>query len=113
MYCAFMSPSQKKEGRPDASSTRVGPFNSEVSLHILNALDECQVLRSLFVPYRLNRGLELLLVSDVVHNCPRFDHLLERFLFAVVPKLTLLLLRLPGDLEDQRLVVLRQLVPDL
>src|SRR5215510_11580171 len=114
MYCAFISPSHgKKETDPTPIVGAGRPFTSETSLHILNALDQCSVLPTIFVPHRLDRRLEGLLVGNFVHDCPSLGHLLERFLFAVVPELTLLLLRLLGDLEDQRLIFLRQFVPDL
>src|SRR6185312_8640091 len=89
-----IEPSCPPRGKKKPTRRLVGagrPFNSEVSLHVLNALDECSVLRTVFVPHRLDRGLERLLVGNVVHNCPGFDHLLERFLFAIIPELALLL----------------------
>src|SRR6187401_3699534 len=94
-------PHDKKETDPTPVVGAGRLFTSEASLHVLNALDQCCVLRTVFVPYRLDRGLERLLVGDFVHNCAGFGHLLDGFLFAVVPELALLLLRLLGDFEDQ------------
>src|SRR6476620_3469916 len=104
-------PHDKKETDPTPVVGAGRLFTSEASLHVLNALDQCPVLRTIFVPHRLDRGLELFLVGNVVHDRPGFGHLLERFLFAVVPQLAFLLLRLPGDLEDQCLIFLRQFIP--
>src|SRR5262245_999783 len=108
-----MSPLTEKEADPTPIVGAGRPFNSEASLHFLNTLDQCGVLPAVFVPHWLDSGLERLLVRNIVHNCPGLDHLLERFLFAVVPELALLLLRLLGELEDQGLVVLRRFVPYL
>src|SRR5215470_16289878 len=82
-------------------------------LRILDALDQLGMLLAVFLPHRLHRFLERLLVVDLDDLDARRLDLLDRLLLHLVPKLALVLLRLLGELHDRSLVLLRQRAPDL
>src|SRR5262247_3509443 len=96
--------------RPDRPAP-VGTVSS--SLDILNALDQVGVLLAVFLPYRLHRLLEGLLVVDLDDLDAGLLDLFDRFLLHRIPELSLVLLRLLGELHDQRLVILAEGAPDL
>ena len=85
-----------------------GPAGSRAtfrrSFQVLNALDQIEVLRTVFIPHWLHRRLEWSLVVDLDDLDARCLDLLGRLLFHRIPKLALILLRFLGKLRDQRLV---------
>src|SRR4051812_15539528 len=112
-YCCFIP------GFP-TSSTKAGTIVRSAgsramlnhSLGVLNALDQIGVLLAVFLPDRLHRRLERLLVVDLDDLDAGLLHLLDRLLFHRIPELALVELRLPGGFHDQRLVLRRERAPD-
>src|SRR5579885_1287945 len=83
--------------------------------HRLDALDEVGEFRPIPVPHRLHRLLIRLLVgiADGNDGDARGLGLGHRRLLVLVPELALLELRFAREFFDQRLIILRQAVPDL
>src|SRR5258708_11160129 len=84
---------------------------SAASAHRLDALDELGVFAAVFVPDRLHRVLEGLLVRDRVDLDAGGLHLLERVLLFLLPELAFIELRIGAYLRDHVLVGLLERVP--
>src|SRR5258707_13786463 len=94
MYCAFIFLSlQQGAGAIPADRPAPAP-PSGASLHLLDALYERGVQRSVFVPNRFNRLHERLPVLDLDDLGAGFLHVLDGFLLHYVPELVCPMLRL-------------------
>src|SRR6267378_3329244 len=82
-------------------------------LNCLNALDHVGVLGTVLVPYRLDRVLERLLVGDLGDRDAGRLGLVHRFLLILRPQYAFFGLCLFAELDQERLVFLRQRVPGL
>src|SRR2546430_17418862 len=99
-------------GKPARSTDRPALAQAiRRSLCLLNALDQVGVLFAVFLPHRLYRRLERLLVVDLDDLDAGCFDLLDRFLFHLVPKLAFFELRFFGEFRDQRLVLFAERVP--
>src|SRR5262245_15350887 len=110
----MQGPSLRTTGAPARSKT--GWLRRRAirrSFHVLNALDQVGVLLAVFLPHRLDRVLEGFFVVDIGDLDARFLHLAARLLLHRVPQRALVLLRLLGELEEQRLIVLAKRLPGL
>src|SRR5690349_23819349 len=79
--------------------------------HGLDLFDQSGELAAVFVPDRLDRILEWLLVRDVIDLDIAALHSVEGFSLFLVPQLARIGLRLTRELFEQRLVIRRQLLP--